>query len=37
MFERDILELSPYDVLDEAGLMEGECSLLVNRHAKLTP
>ncbi|MDA8870748.1 DNA cytosine methyltransferase [Rhizobiaceae bacterium] len=29
MFEKDILNLSPTDVLHAAGLMEGECSLLL--------
>ncbi|MEE4013428.1 DNA cytosine methyltransferase [Roseibium sp. FZY0029] len=29
VFERDILELNPHDLMDEAGLIEGDCDLLL--------
>lgn len=29
VFERDILELNPHDLMDEAGLIEGHCDLLL--------
>ncbi|PDS69648.1 DNA (cytosine-5-)-methyltransferase [Rhizobium phaseoli] len=29
LFEKDILQLNPHDVMDEAGLIEGKCDLLL--------
>lgn len=29
VFEKDILQLNPHDVMDEAGLIEGQCDLLL--------
>lgn len=29
VFEKDILQLNPHDVMDEAGLIEGKCDLLL--------
>jgi DNA (cytosine-5)-methyltransferase 1 len=29
LFEQDILQLNPHDVMDEAGLVEGDCDLLL--------
>ncbi|MDC6726432.1 DNA cytosine methyltransferase, partial [Leclercia adecarboxylata] len=29
LFERDILALNPHDIMDEAGLLEGDCDLLL--------
>ncbi|MEH7870318.1 DNA cytosine methyltransferase [Rhizobium laguerreae] len=29
VFEKDVLQLNPHDVMDEAGLIEGQCDLLL--------